>query len=469
MRGDLSDTPAADVCRALASAGATGVLELEGPAGRGTIAYEGGHVVAAASPTPQARVGDRLVHRGHLDPEVLARTLEEQARTGRAHGVGAMLVERGIVDDAAVRDVVQEQVLDAVFELLDWRYGAYRFEPGVFGAADEVPEVPLRLRVDQLLAEVARRHREWDEVERVLPDLEAVPRFPAGGGTSTSTAFEADELALLASIDGVRSVRALADDLGFGRFEAARIVFGLNRRDVLEIALPEDEIGRALEEAIRGLSSGRDDTGDPSPPRSAVPEPAPEPEELAAPEPERSPEPIAEPDAPAEPEEPAEQAEPVAGPDTPPAPHEPPALSDVSRLLAELEMDIGGPRGTVDGAAARDVDQDPEAEHDLPAAPGPEVTSEPRAGAPGDPVTVEEPAAPEPEPARPSGEDVSELLRELSRMAHEGPDEEERPDPPPGGGPGPSSSGGPGPTSPGGPGASGSDASPRRKRRFGRG
>jgi hypothetical protein len=389
-------------------------------------------------------------------PGSLERTLEEQARTGRAHRVGAMLVERGIVDHAAVRDVVQEQVVDAVFELLDWRYGAYRFDPGAFGSADEVPEVPLRLRVDQLLAEVARRQREWGDLEQVLPDLEAVPRFPASGGTSTSTTFEADELALLASIDGVRSVRALADDLGFGRFEAARIVYGLNRRDVLEIVLPEDEIGRALEEAIRGLSpdgreaGGREGDGPPPPPDPPSGTPLGPLPAAAGAGADADADAGTGTDADVAPAEPAAATEPddrTVAAESEEA-HEPPAISDVSRLLAELETDIGGPRSSPDEAAP-----DPEAE------PDPAVAADP-AGSASDRPPVPEPE-PEPEP-RPSGEDISELLRELSRMAHEGPDAADGTEPPLDGGT-------PGSSSPGAPGVSGPDATPRRKRRFGRG
>ncbi len=252
MRGDLSETPAADVCRALASADATGVLDIEGPDGRGAVVLRDGHVVAATSPTPRARIGDRLVHAGLLAEEGLTEVLRSQARAEPHQRTGALLVGRGLVPLEAVRQVVQEQVIDAVFDLVRWRSGAYRFD---VGGLTEVPEVPLRIPVDQLLVEVARRQRQWDELEVVIPDLDAVPTFRPGAEPATAS-LTPDEFAVLASIDGVRSIRELANDLGYGQFEAARIVYGLTLLGTVDIVLPDDEVGRALEDALQDLAVG---------------------------------------------------------------------------------------------------------------------------------------------------------------------------------------------------------------------
>jgi hypothetical protein len=412
MKGDLSEMPAADVCRALAVDGSTGVLEIEGPDGRGTVVFDDGAVVAAGSPTPRARLGDRLVSAGLLEEDALAAVLRTQAHTG-GQRLGSLLVAEGLVTHDAVRVVAQEQVIDAVFDVVGWSYGAFRFE----SHADDAPtsEIPVRFAVDDLLVEVARRHEEWSDVRQVIPDLDAVPSFRPDARAAQAS-LEPDEFTLLASIDGERSVRELADDLGYGHFEAARIVYGLTLLGVVEVALPEDEVGRALEDALRAFG----------------PEPT---------------DPVA-----------------VDGDEL-----------DVGALLAELEAeplrppappvaeDAGGPAvdepvagGPVAGEpAAREPDASEPTDPD-PAAEDVAIEG-PAAGEP----AAEEPTADGP-PSRADGREVAELLRELSRMALEDPEGPDGPAPPPE----PRTPAAPPPPRRPEPGR---DEPPRRRRLFGRG
>jgi hypothetical protein len=249
MRGDLSDTSAADACRLLAGSSANGTLLLQGPDGPGSIVFENGQIVAASSPSRGARLGDRLVGAGYLDEDALERALDEQRSAPGGRRLGAVLVDGGFVPQDAVRLFVQEQVLDALFEILRWRYGAYELRSDVPAV---LPEVSLSLTVDEMLVETSRRQREWDELSRVIPDLDAVPSF-ARDAASATAGLEADEFAVLASIDGQRTIRELAEDLGYGEFEAARIVYALTLLGIVEIELPADEIGAALETAMLGV------------------------------------------------------------------------------------------------------------------------------------------------------------------------------------------------------------------------
>lgn len=450
MRGDLSETPAADACRQLAGDGATGTLAIAGPDGPGAIVFVDGQVVGSTSPTPHARLGDRLVGAGFLEPDELEEALSAQ-RVGDAHTrLGALLVERDLVPGDAVRLFVQEQILDALFEVVGWRFGAFEFRDG---APTLVPEVPFVMAVDEALVEVSRRQQEWHELSQVIPDLEAVPAFGAQQATA-SAPLEPDEFAVLASVDGERSVRALASDLGYGEFELARIVYGLVLLGVVEIRLPQDEIGAALDDALSPPSGGlravpapdEDVTPDEAPRPGEEPEPAEplvadaEPAEPLVGEPAPL-EPVEEPAFWDEPEvwEPSEEdpidapaATAASEPDEPPtrpAPSDVPATS-MSDVLREL-------RGLDAASATEPARHQDGASSSTPASTTPsddvgqardEATRSTGAAdddAPGDPVPDEE------RPARRPGAgdaDVSEFLRELSRLSvDDTPDKPPRP------------------------------------------
>ncbi len=259
MRGDLVEKTAADVCRDLAASDASGVLAIEGPDGPARVVFDRGRIIAAVSPAPRARLGDRLVGAGELDPDDLAAALRTQDERGPTSRLGSVLVEKGLVRPDAVRVFVQEQVLDALFEIIRWRYGAFAFtaDDGTGPAG-----VPLSLAVDDALVEVARRQQEWQQLSQVIPDLEAIPSFRQGAATA-SASLEPDEFAVLASVDGDRSIRTLASDLGYGEFEAARIIYGLSLLGIVDVRLPQDATGAALEDALAFGPVDRD--ADPEP------------------------------------------------------------------------------------------------------------------------------------------------------------------------------------------------------------
>ncbi len=261
MHGQLTARSPTEVCRELAEAGATGVLFLTGVQASGSISFERGRLVAASSPTPGSRLGDRLVNGGLLEEDALDRVLEEQHETDRSQRarLGQLLVDRGLVSAGDVRRVIEEQLLDAVFDLAGWREGSYRFESD---AALETPDVALAIPVDQALVEVARRRHEWESVSEVITDLDAIPHFREGAASATAE-LEPDEFAVLASVDGDRSVRDLAYDLGYGEFEAARIVYALHLVGLVEMAPPVDEIGAALDDALSYVGGGIDDENAP--------------------------------------------------------------------------------------------------------------------------------------------------------------------------------------------------------------
>lgn len=485
MRGDLSQTPVADLCRGLSAADATGAVEVGGHAGDARIFFRAGDVYWAESPTPRARLGDRLVNAGLLAQEQLDEALEAQRGPSEGTKLGALLVDRGLVSRDVIRVFVQEQILDALFEMVGWHEGTYSFNPG--DALDE--KLPVELPVDQMLVEVARRQSEWHQIQEVIPDLDMIPEF-VSGGSSAHAALEPDEFTVLANVDGGRSIRDLADALGYSEFEAARIVYGLTLLGIVDVrpadedtdaedtdaedtdaeaAAPEPDadagldidVASALEEAVaaagRAVTPPRPDTERPtvklhvdddvrdylpSPgdrPGTQVPAP---PDEPAAAPPQAADDEEPEPwvaDAGTTAEAPGDDIGFFAGSaatdtggdeDTPrPAPLDD---DDFDALLSELAAPLGATavRGTEeeDDEVAAEAGDEPEparAEEAVDREPAPVL--EPQEAPPA-PEEDEHPAAPRRPGAGQSG-DVSEFLRELSQLAID--------EPPPSANPGP--------------------------------
>jgi len=124
-----------------------------------------------------------------------------------------------------------------VFEVMSWNEGYFSFndEPD-----SKVPtEVSVRIPVEALLMEGARRIDEWSRIENRIPHVGVVPSLappPEGGGGELD--LLPPEWEVLALIDGQRSVRGLATELGRSDFDVAKTLFGLESAGVIVLVDP---------------------------------------------------------------------------------------------------------------------------------------------------------------------------------------------------------------------------------------
>ncbi|MEX2548866.1 MAG: DUF4388 domain-containing protein, partial [Nitriliruptoraceae bacterium] len=127
MRGDLSETTAAGACRSLATREASGALLIDASEGTGLIRLRQGRIVGVASPTPGARVGDRLVGAGMLERAALDEVLDEQRGGVHTRPLHRALVDRGLVPEEAAHRVLLDRMLDALLEVTQLRTGTFLF------------------------------------------------------------------------------------------------------------------------------------------------------------------------------------------------------------------------------------------------------------------------------------------------------------------------------------------------------
>lgn len=378
--GELITTTLAAVCRRLGRQEATGCLVVTRDGDSGRILLRSGLVVGAVAPRAGDRLADRLVAAELLDPADLDGTPGSPEGVEADTELGHLLVERGLVAEEVVRLFLREGIRDALAELLGWREGAYRFEPGTVTAS--APSEGLS--VPRVLLEVSRRLRSREAVRRMVPDLDAVPE-PTTTSTQEAVTLRPEELMLLAHVDGRRSVRALAGALGHDESTAARIVAGLHLLGV--VALPATD---TAERPDRPRAPAPEETAAPSPSGAATPDPGP---------------PAADPwTAPVSSEDEPEVWQVDLG-DLPVGGGQDEPLAPAAATTEENEA-----AGGADEAAAEERAAAEEAGESEPDEQGGQAPERPEAG-PGAPSGTRGP--------RHSSDEVSAFLRELSRLSNE--------------------------------------------------
>ena len=125
---------------------------------------------------------------------------------------------------------MREQVHDAVWDLIRWTEGRWRFRKNEKTREDVAPP----MTVQELLENLRERGVEWEAISDVVHGPTAVPVLSARGGGAPETTLDADAWSMLCKIDGERSVAELARDCGYTLFEAGQVlVHALERPDTL--------------------------------------------------------------------------------------------------------------------------------------------------------------------------------------------------------------------------------------------
>ena len=229
LEGDLGDFAVPDVLRLLALTSKTGRLRLRTDVGAGRVDLAGGRVRDASADATRLPIARRLLGRGLVDGGALRAVLADRQRLPTDRQLARMLVERGLLDDDVAGEVLHEQTTDAVFDLLLWTSGRFRFDsaPG-----DEERSDP-QLEVEELLHRTQERLEQWEAIVAATGD---------GAAAVTVRRPEHDEVAvgaegweLLGLADGRRTIDELARLSGRGRFGTRRILVHLLELGVVTV------------------------------------------------------------------------------------------------------------------------------------------------------------------------------------------------------------------------------------------
>ena len=256
IEGPLRELSLPDVLQLVHLSRKTGTLsvrtrEYERPA---LLHFDEGAVVGARPPDDSSRLGRLLLMAGRATVSQVEAALDEQRRAP-ARRLGAILVEMQGLSADDVRAQLQFQVQEAMFELVRWTDGHFRFQ--------ETPALdpgPLRIRMatESLLLESLRRMDEWNEMASGTPDTAVVPRLvEAAASVDGVLQLLPAEWEVLAAVDGERTLRAIARELGRAEFEVAKAVFSLASSGVVELGKRARESNGTAHPALVDLEHGR--------------------------------------------------------------------------------------------------------------------------------------------------------------------------------------------------------------------
>lgn len=258
IQGPLRELALPDIIQLLHLSRKTGVLSVVAETGgrSGTILFDEGGIVGARPAGESSPLGHLLVLAGEATVgQVEAALRIQRLQPGRR--IGELLVETQGVARPQVERQLRFQIEEAIFDLVRWEDGHFRFEEA---APPEAGEIGIRIRTDSLLMEAMRRADEWTELASGDPDATLVPALvDTPADPQAILMLEPREWQVLAAVDGARSLGEIARELGQAEFEVAKAVYGLASAGVVELrtrsagARPPSPLSPDLPTALRAV------------------------------------------------------------------------------------------------------------------------------------------------------------------------------------------------------------------------
>ncbi len=238
IEGPLRELGIHDVFQLLDLSRKTGTLhvtsELRDNSGR--VLFRQGRVVGANIKSNPLRIGDLLLRKGRATEAEIERALAQQREVGGMRRLGDFLIDSGVVTAKELEREVRLQIEAAVFELLSWSEGHFRFEDG--GTPEHEGSI-ASVSTESLLMEGARRIDEWSRIVDRVPSLGCIPALaPIPDDGAPPMDLLPGEWEVLTLIDGGRDLRQIAETLVRPEFDVAKVVYGLVATGVVELRPP---------------------------------------------------------------------------------------------------------------------------------------------------------------------------------------------------------------------------------------
>jgi hypothetical protein len=226
LEGSLTDFGLADILQLIYFQKKTGVLTLEGAMDRVRLLFIEGNITSAESKRriEDNRLGKILVKRGLMTDADLRSILEEQRRTGSrfAH----LVIKRDLVNKDIIKEILQGQITETVIQLFGWKQGTYEF-----ASQGVPPDKELNFTVDtqHLLMEGLRIVDEWSLIKGKITLDTVFTRK-----TQSPPALADEEAEIFRYVDGDNDVSTIIDLSGKDNFQVSKILLGLMEKEVVE-------------------------------------------------------------------------------------------------------------------------------------------------------------------------------------------------------------------------------------------
>ncbi len=281
LKGSLKDFNLPDLFQLISFGKKSGTLILSKGDAKGYVCFRNGNIYFATHTYRKPLLGQLLIKLNLINESMLEEALDAQKTTRRGERLGNILVEMGYIRRDALESIVQEQIKEAVFNLLLWSDGEFEFDREMTFPEEDIG---LAVSTEDLMIESERRMLEWNEIEKNVPSLDAVFQMTeAPGREDVEINLTSNEWLVLYQVDGTSTVKDIILNSQQSPLDTCRALSGLVSTGMIEIkefkqteGMPEafgslrEQVAALEREGIGGYSAPIEElAGDETAPGSA--------------------------------------------------------------------------------------------------------------------------------------------------------------------------------------------------------
>ncbi len=161
--GNLSVLDPSMVLQVASVCGLTGKIKLITVDNVASFYIREGELTCATIDTNRKKLGQYLIERGFVEKHELGEALAEYRSGNGAERIGNILIRRGYLDFESLKQAMQDQMKEVVYEVLRWNSGQFVYFDQVL---PEHEDIFLDLKMDHLILEGLKRIDESEKGNR---------------------------------------------------------------------------------------------------------------------------------------------------------------------------------------------------------------------------------------------------------------------------------------------------------------
>jgi hypothetical protein len=219
LQGNLRDFSVTKLLNLIHIAKKSGTLTIQGPAELASLAFLDGKLIYGQRGDEGGRLISILRY-NHLLTEEQAATLQNRPESANDKELGLLLIHANYLT-----------------RLFTWNEGIFQFYLGILPPDDRIT---VRIDLENLIMEGARRMREFEQLQEEIPNLDFALKFTdRPDARLRNINLSVEEWRVVSYISPKNTMRQIARANRLSEIELRRIVYGLIQAGVVEILLPE--------------------------------------------------------------------------------------------------------------------------------------------------------------------------------------------------------------------------------------
>lgn len=238
LKGNLRDFSITQLLNLINVAQKTGTLIVERPNEKILISFREGKMAYARSGAEDGSLAMVLYRAKKLSPAQL-KAIQERARSVSDKELGLLLINASYLSQQDIIVSLQSYFITIINRLFAWAEGFFRFENGLLPPDDRIT---VRVNLENLIIEGARRQQEHDALKIEIPSLDIALRFTDRPGTNIRNVnLSVEEWKIVSYINPKNSLRQIAAATRKSDAEIRKIVYSLLQAGLVELVRPEGQ------------------------------------------------------------------------------------------------------------------------------------------------------------------------------------------------------------------------------------